>query len=141
MKKWFIVLMSCVVVFAFSAGAAEAKPRSYKAPSGSFKTTPTKPNSSVSKTDSVNSSKTNATTGTAATGGGFFSGGGFMKGMLVGGLAGMLFGGMFGGLGALGNILGLLVNVMAIFFAFILIRSLINYWLQKRRENQGRHPR
>lgn len=37
-----------------------------------------------------------------------------MKGLMLGGLAGLLFGSLFGGMGMLGNILGLLINALAI---------------------------
>lgn len=35
--------------------------------------------------------------------------------MMVGGLAGLLFGGLFGGMGFLGELLGLAVNLIAIY--------------------------
>jgi predicted lipid-binding transport protein (Tim44 family) len=111
--------------------------KSYKSPSGSFKQ-PTKPatsNDNVSKTKPT--SPTNGANTTANRG--FFSGGGLMKGLLIGGIAGMLFGGMFGGMGAMGNIFGLLINILAIYFLFMIIRSIVVYFINRRKTNEKRY--
>lgn len=133
MKKWMLILMACFVVVAFSAPQyADAKSRggsSFK--SGNKSYTPNKPADNATKTD-PGKTTTNPANPAAAAKPGFFSGG-LMKGLLIGGLAGMLFGGLFGGMGFLGNILGLLVNVMAIFLLIVLIRFV---WIYFRDRNK-----
>lgn len=137
-KRLTIIMMACAVAFSFSAvGVADAA--KYKSPKKSYSpsnTTQT-PNSGVNKNEPAASKQTtNGTTNpTTATKPGFFSGGGFMKGMLIGGLAGMLFGGLFGNMGMLGNILGLLVNIMAIFAVIAIVVKLVQYFRDKRKFN------
>lgn len=136
MKKWMLVLMACFVVVAFSAPQyADAKPKSsFK--SGNKSYSPTKPADNVTKTDPAKTS-TNPTTPATASKPGFFSGGGFMKGLMIGGLAGMLFGGLFGGMGFLGNILGLLVNIVAIFALIMVIRFVYVYFRDRNKQKKS----
>jgi hypothetical protein len=54
--------------------------------------------------------------------GGFFSGG-LMKGLMFGGIAGLLFGSLFAHMGVLGPLLGLVINVAAIYVLIVLIRK------------------
>jgi predicted lipid-binding transport protein (Tim44 family) len=139
MKKLLLVIMSSLLIFTIvTPSEVDARGgRSYKSPSGSFKK-PTKPattNDNVSKTQ-----KPNPASGTATTANrGFFSGGGFMKGMLIGGIAGMLFGGMFGNMGALGNIFGFLINILAIYFLFVIIRRIVVYFINRRKTADKRY--
>ncbi|QGQ96746.1 preprotein translocase subunit Tim44 [Paenibacillus psychroresistens] len=138
MKKLLLVIMSSLLIFAVvTPSVVDAKGRSYKSPSGSFK----KPTAPAKSTDNVsNTKKTNPTNGAATTANrGFFSGGGLMKGLLIGGIAGMLFGGMFGSMGALGNIFGLLINVLAIYFLFMIIRNIVVYFINRRKTNEKRY--
>ncbi|MDF2721961.1 MAG: rane protein [Paenibacillus sp.] len=137
MKKWMLVLIACFAVVAFSAPqAVDAKPKSGSFKSGT-KTYNPKPADNATKTDPGKSTTTtNPTNGTAAAKPGFFSGG-FAKGLLVGGLAGMLFGGLFGGMGFIGQFLGLLVNVMAIFFLIVLIRVVYVYFRDRNKPKKG----
>jgi hypothetical protein len=141
MKKLMLVLMSCMVLFAFTApNTVDAKPRmgSYKSNKGSF--TPSKPQSGVTKSQTPKTDSTNkATAGSTTQKRGFFSGGSLMKGLFIGGLAGMLFGGMFGGMGALGNIFGFLINIMAIFVVIMLIRSVFTYFKNRRKPDTRRY--
>jgi predicted lipid-binding transport protein (Tim44 family) len=141
MKKLLLVLMSSLLIFAIvTPSVVDARGgRSYKSPTGSFKKpTTTKPN--TSKDNVSNTTKTNPTTGGATTAKrGFFSGGGLMKGLLIGGIAGMLFGGMFGNMGALGNIFGLLINVLALYFLFMIIRNIVVYFINRRKTNEKRY--
>lgn len=62
-----------------------------------------------------------------------FSGGSFMKGLMIGGLAGMLFGGLFGNMGFFGEILGLLVNLMALFALFMLVVMIFRKFKDRRK--------
>jgi predicted lipid-binding transport protein (Tim44 family) len=137
MKKLLLIIMSSLLIFAVvtPASSVDAKGRGgFKSPSGSFKQ-PTKP---AKSTDNV--SKTKPTTPTSpAANRGFFSGGGLMKGLLIGGIAGMLFGGMFGNMGALGNIFGFLINILAIYFLFVIIRKIVVYFIERRKTNEKRY--
>jgi predicted lipid-binding transport protein (Tim44 family) len=139
MKKLLLVIMSSLLIFAIvTPSVVDAKgARSYKSPSGSFK----KPTQPASSKDNVSNTKpatpTNGANTTANRG--FFSGGGLMKGLLIGGIAGMLFGGMFGSMGALGNIFGLLINILAIYFLFVIIRNIIVYFINRRKANDKRY--
>jgi predicted lipid-binding transport protein (Tim44 family) len=136
MKKLLLVIMSSLLIFAVvtPASSVEAAKRSFKSPAGSFKQ-PTKP---AKQTDNVSNTKPTTPTSPAANRG-FFSGGGLMKGLLIGGIAGMLFGGMFGNMGALGNIFGFLINMLAIFFLFMIIRKIVVYFIQRRKTNEKRY--
>lgn len=131
-KHLMMVFMAFTLLFgtvsAFAPDYADAKRGGFKSGTKSYTNTPKKSDNNVSQSNSNN----NSTTGASTTNrGGFFGGGGgFMKGMMLGGLAGMLFGGLFGGMGFLGNILGLLVNVIAIvaivMLAMALFRAIAN---------------
>jgi predicted lipid-binding transport protein (Tim44 family) len=137
-KKMLVLIMASMLVFSFTIPNLVDARASYKAPRKSY--TPTAPQKAPTNNVTRNQpgSPTSKTPGAAtpATNRGFFSGG-LMKGLLIGGLAGMLFGGMFGGLGAFGNILGLIVNVLAIYLLFVIIRSIISYFIQRKRTNQN----
>jgi len=138
LKRLSIIMMACVIAFSFSAvGAVDvADAKGYRSskksysPSSNNNTTQT-PNNGVNKADPA-ASKTPATNPTQATKPGFFSGG-LMKGLLIGGIAGMLFGGLFGNMGMLGNILGFLINMLAIFAVVALAIKLFHYFREKRR--------
>ncbi len=139
MKKMVMLLMACMLVFSFTApNLVEAK-TTYKAPKKSY--TPTNPQKAptdnVTRNDSGSPTAKTPAAATPPAKPGFFSGG-LMKGIMIGGLAGLLFGSMFGNLGALGNILGLLVNVLAIFLLFVIIKNIVVYFRNKRKENQKR---
>ncbi|MBP1990348.1 hypothetical protein [Paenibacillus eucommiae] len=139
MKKLLLVLMSCLVFFALTSPASVEAKRSggYKSPTGSFKQQPKTSNSTnLTKKDT----NTSSTTGTASTANrGFFSGGGLMKGLLIGGIAGMLFGGLFGGMGFLGNVLGFMVNMLAIFVLIMVIRRIVIYFKDRRKPDHRRN--
>ncbi|MGM0880368.1 MAG: hypothetical protein ACQEXQ_04925 [Bacillota bacterium] len=137
MKKGFMVMMALALFFTLGFGQyADAKPRGgMKSPKQSFTQTPKKTDN-VSQTNS--GTKAGTTTGTTKPG--FFSGGGLMKGLMIGGLAGLLFGSMFSGLGAFGNILGLMINLLAIFAIIMLIRVAFVYLRSKRNPPDARRP-
>jgi predicted lipid-binding transport protein (Tim44 family) len=59
---------------------------------------------------------------------------GLMKGLMLGGLAGLLFGSLFANMGFLGSILGLLINVMAIFILISVIRGIFVYFKEKKKK-------
>ncbi|OAB46733.1 hypothetical protein [Paenibacillus antarcticus] len=138
MKKWLMVVMMFTLIFATVAPATSVDAKrgggGFKSGTKSFTNTPKKSttNSNVSKTTTNN--KTNAA-GTPAKRG-FFSGGGLMKGLMIGGLAGMLFGGMFGGMGMLGNILGLMINVLAVVVLISLAMAGYRAYKNRRKPDQ-----
>jgi len=145
MKKLMLFLMAFTVFFAVTAvDSADARRGGFKAPKKSYTQQPSKP------ADNVRNSDTPAAGTGAAAGGagaaaaakkpGFFGGGSFMKGMMIGGLAGLMFGGLFAGMGAFGNILGFLINVLAIYVVIVLIRYAFQYFKNKRREAEHRRP-
>jgi predicted lipid-binding transport protein (Tim44 family) len=141
MKKGFLVMTALALFFTLGFGQyADAKPRGgMKSPKQSFTQTP-------KKTDNVNQTSTGTKTGTttgattATKKPGFFSGGSLMKGLMIGGLAGLLFGSMFSGLGAFGEILGLMINLLAIFAIIMLIRVAFVYLRSKRNPPDARRP-
>lgn len=141
MKKLMLTLMAFTVLFTFTVSEyADARPRGgFSSGKRSFTNTPKKApeNSNVSRTDSGTKSGTSNTANTAHRG--FFGGGSFMKGMMIGGLAGLLFGGIFGGMGVLGDLLGLIINVMAIYFLFIIIRSVVQSFIDRKKTNDSRN--
>jgi predicted lipid-binding transport protein (Tim44 family) len=137
MKKLMLVILSSLLIFTIAAPTsvdARGIGRSYKSPTGSFKqpTKPAAPKDNISKTQPGS-----PTTPTANRG--FFSGGGLMRGLLIGGIAGMLFGGMFGNMGFMGNIFGFLINILAIYFLFIIIRNIVVYFIERRKTNTKRY--
>lgn len=131
----FSLFAFTIAVTTIPAQSAEAaKARSFSSGKKSFSNTPSKSDSGVSSSSTTN--KSNATSGTSTTQNrGFFSGGSMMKGLMIGGLAGMLFGSMFAGMGALGNLFGLLINVLALFALFVVFRMVYDKFKNRRRPN------
>ncbi|CAM4211509.1 hypothetical protein [Paenibacillus tarimensis] len=139
MKKIILLMMALTVFVAFSAvDPADAKRGGFRSPKKSYTTTPSKPADNVRPTDP--GTKTPAAGTTAGTAGqrGFFSGGGLLKGMMIGGLAGLMFGSMFAGMGFMGDFLGLLVNVLALYILFVAIRAVIRHFRNRRDVNDRR---
>ncbi|HUC90653.1 MAG TPA: hypothetical protein VMS09_01340 [Paenibacillus sp.] len=138
MKKLMLLVMAFTVFFAFSMpDTSDARRGGFKSPRKSYTQTPSKPADNVQKSQP---NKQGATAGTTAQNRGFFSGGSLVKGLMIGGLAGLLFGGMFANMGGFGDFLGLLVNVLAIYFIIVAIRSAIRYFREKRRLDNQRRP-
>jgi len=142
MWKKALLLFSLLALVASAAaplmGDADAK-RSFRSPSKSYSKTPAKSQSSVNNGSTT--SKSSATGSAATTANrGFFSGGSFLKGMMIGGLAGMLFGGLFGGMGFMGNILGFMINLIAIIALFAIIRAVFDAIKRKRESQRSQYP-
>ena len=78
--------------------------------------------------------KSNTTNNATTTKRGFFSGGGFMRGLMIGGLAGMLFGGLFANMGFMGDLLGLFINLIAIFVVIALIRKIFSFFKNNKKD-------
>ncbi|TVY01006.1 hypothetical protein [Paenibacillus cremeus] len=138
-KKLSLILMACTIAFSLSA-PQHADAASYKSPKRSYNpgTTTNTPNSNsgINKSEPAASKAPGSTTTTTPVKKpGLFSGGGLMRGLMLGGLAGMLFGGLFGGMGFFGNLLGMIVNVLAIFVLIAVIRKIYVYFRDRRRMN------
>ncbi|SDE78954.1 hypothetical protein SAMN04488542_102133 [Fontibacillus panacisegetis] len=150
LKKMTMIVMAFTLIFAFtSPDLADAKRSGgFKSGTRSYTTTPKKStttDSNVQKSTTTSNNKSSATSTGSNTKRGFFSGGGFMKGLMIGGLAGMLFGGLFSGMGAFGNLLGLAVNLLAIYIVIVAVMALYRRFKNKpgqpRNDNYGRGGR
>lgn len=139
-KKMLLVftLFAFTAAVVIPADAADAARKGFSTPKRSYSKTPAKAQDNVSKSTTKNNGTT-AGAGTTTPKRGFNSGGSFMKGLMIGGIAGMLFGGLFGGMGFFGDILGMLVNLAAIFFVIVLIMGIVNA-LRRRRQHQPQGP-
>ncbi|MGO4542088.1 hypothetical protein [Paenibacillus sp. 2TAB19] len=135
MKKGILMLMALSIVMTVGFhSTADAKPRrSIKSPRQSYTETPKKKDN-ASQTN--NGARSGAATGAGRTG--FWSGGSFFRGLMVGGIAGLLFGSLFSGWGAFGNLLGLLINVIAIIAVVMIIRAIWNNFRHNRRRPDDR---
>lgn len=125
-KKMTVLVMVFTLFFAFTATdfADARRGGGFKSGPRSFTNTPKK-SSTVNKSESNTTNKSTSTTnGMNNNRTGFFGGGSFMKGMMVGGLAGLLFGGLFGGMGFFGELLGLAVNLFAIYLIVVVAIAL-----------------
>ncbi|MDQ0058065.1 hypothetical protein [Paenibacillus harenae] len=135
MKKGILLIMALTLVMSVGFhSSADARPRrAIKSPRQGFTETP-------KKKDNANQTNNGARPGTAAGAGrtGFWGGGNFFRGLMVGGLAGLLFGSLFSGWGAFGNLLGLLINVIAIIAVVMLIRAIFSYFRNNRRRPDDR---
>ncbi|MUT65368.1 hypothetical protein [Paenibacillus sp. NEAU-GSW1] len=127
MKKGLLVMLIMTLFLTLGFGqVADAAKRGggFKSPKQSYTQTPKK---SASDDVSKTSSGTKAgTAGTAAATKKSF-GSSFMKGMLVGGLAGLMFGSLFSGMGALGQVFGFLINLIAIAALVMIIVAAFKY--------------
>ena len=144
--KALLVLTVFTVFFVTVADEADARRGRFVAPKKSYTEQPKKAQDNVSNIDRTNSGTASGTkaganpTGTAGTQRGFFGGGSFMKGLMIGGLAGLLFGGLFANMGFMGELLGLMINVLAIYFLFVLVRSAYRYFRDRRPPRESRRP-
>ncbi|EES73691.1 hypothetical protein ACL02P_02545 [Paenibacillus sp. MB22_1] len=133
LKRIMLLMMVFTVFFTFTApDFADARRGGFKSGPRSYNPTPKKP--SQSEYQNTTGNRTGTQTGTPTTNRGFFSGGSFMRGMMIGGLAGLLFGGLFSSMGFFGNLLGLAVNLLAI---YVIIAAAMA--LYRRFKKQPRH--
>ncbi|WP_054942111.1 hypothetical protein [Paenibacillus ihuae] len=133
MKRVMMIVMAFTLFFAVTVpDFADARRGGFKSGSRGFTTTPKKSTTdNVKKSDSTKGTPAGTAGSTAKRG--FFSGGSLMKGLMIGGLAGFLFGSMFAGMGAFGNILGFLINMLAIYLVVMLIMSFFRRRRERRR--------
>lgn len=141
LKKLMIALLTITLIFSPIGNfifndepTAEAK--RYKSGKKSFNTnkqqTPTQSNIQKEKDTKKSESNKKTTTPTANKGG-------LMKGLLVGGLAGLLFGSLFANMGALGSILGFMINAAAIVFLIVIIKKIFGL-LKARKQEEDAKP-
>jgi predicted lipid-binding transport protein (Tim44 family) len=131
-------LFAFTVVVTVPADSADARPRSFSSGKKSFNKTPAQSDSGVSKSSTSN--KSSASSAGSSTNRGFFSGGSFMKGMMIGGLAGLMFGGMFGS-GFFGNMMGFLLNAIALVVLFMVARGIYDAFKRRRQSQNPNHRR
>ncbi|GGA20352.1 hypothetical protein [Paenibacillus physcomitrellae] len=136
LKKIVMVVMAFTLFFAFTIqDNVDAKGRiggGYKSGVKSHTTTPNKSTTTDNVSKSGTTSSTKGTAGTTANRG-FFSGGSFMKGLMIGGLSGLLFGSLFAGMGGFGNLLGLAVNIFAIYLIIVIAAALFRRFTRPRK--------
>jgi uncharacterized membrane protein len=140
MKKIASLFFAFALVFSVTApllDTVDAKPR-YRSPSKSYTPTTPKQTPPANSSNINNGTRTGATTPGTAGKTGF--GGGLMRGMMLGGLAGLMFGGLLSGLGGFGSILGLLVNVLAIYLVFVLVRKAFRAFSDRNRPRGDYRP-
>jgi predicted lipid-binding transport protein (Tim44 family) len=139
-KKLFSAMLVLTLLFTPVGGfmlgdqISTVHAKGYKSGKKSFNSTTTNNNSpSLFKKDDTQqkSSTTTKSTTTAKS-----KTGGIMKGLFLGGLAGLLLGGLLGNLGILGSIIGLLINLFAIFAVIFIIRKLFIYFKKKRKSEE-----
>ncbi|WP_411342675.1 hypothetical protein ACE3MZ_13480 [Paenibacillus sp. WLX1005] len=137
MKKVLMVFMAFTLFFASLGIASDADARrgggGFKSQPKSYTNTPNRADNNSGSVNSTNRSGTNSSTAGTTGKRGFFSGGSFFTGLMVGGLAGMLFGGMFANMGFMGDFLGLLVNLAAIYVLFIAARGIYRMIRQRKK--------
>ncbi|NWL86889.1 MULTISPECIES: hypothetical protein [unclassified Paenibacillus] len=134
LKKMMMIVMAFTLLIAFtSPDSADARRGGgFKSGPRTYSPTPKKATTNnYKKSDTTTNNKMSGTTNGMNSNRGFFSGGSFMKGLMVGGLAGMLFGGVFGNMGFLGNMLGMAVNLLAIYFIIMIVVSLFQRFRKK----------
>jgi hypothetical protein len=136
MKKLFAALLTALLIFSpvgstvFQDSVTTVEAKGYKSGKKSFNSnTNTNNNNNTLFQNKKDTTTKSTTTPTKA-----FKPGGFMKGLMIGGLAGLLFGSLFANMGMLGSILGLMINVLAIFVLISVIRKIFIYFKNKRKE-------
>ena len=140
MKKFLAAILTAALIFSpvgsyvFQDHSTKVEARGYKSGKRSFSTN----NSGTTNNNSLFQKKQNSFTttnkSTRTTTKGMFKPGGLMKGLMLGGLAGFLFGSLFGNMGFLGSILGLMVNVLAIFILISVIRKVFSFFNDKKKK-------
>ena len=140
MKKILSVLLTAALVFSpvgnvvFHNDTTTVEAKSYKSGKKSFNRNNNTTNNNNSSNFQQNKKSNTTNNATTTTKRGFFSGGGFMRGLMIGGLAGMLFGGLFANMGFMGDLLGLFINLIAIFVVIALIRKIFSFFKNNKKD-------
>ncbi|MET3697824.1 hypothetical protein SAMN05877753_104302 [Bacillus oleivorans] len=141
MKKIAAALLTAALMFApvsnfvFPDHPTTVEAKSYKSGKKGFNFNSSSTTNQSSFQNKADTSTINKSATASSTKG--FMSSGLMKGLMVGGIAGLLFGGLFANMGILGSILGLFVNVMAIFLIIGLIRRLFTFFKNKRKKEEA----
>ena len=140
MKKILSILLTAALVFSpvgnvvFHNDTTTVEAKSYKSGKKSFNRNNNTTNNNNSSNFQQNKKSNTTNNATTTTKRGFFSGGGFMRGLMIGGLAGMLFGGLFANMGFMGDLLGLFINLIAIFVVIALIRKIFSFFKNNKKD-------
>lgn len=143
MKKIFAAFLALTIVMSPTIGAlmtddvsvAEAK-RVKSGKSGFNKSNPTPNQSNINK---KNDQKQNVNQTPKKSPDQPNKRGGFLGGLMMGGLAGLLFGSLLGGLGALGPIVGMILNILFIVVIIGLLFRLIKFLFGKKEKKDEDH--
>lgn len=137
-KKVFSAMLVLTLLFTPVGGfmlgdqLSTVSAKGYKSGKKSFNSNTNNSPSLFKKDDTQQKSSTTTKSNTTAKP----KAGSLMKGLMLGGLAGLLLGGLLGNLGVLGSIIGLFVNVLAIFAVIFIIRKLFTYFKKKRKAEE-----
>jgi len=140
-KKTLILLTLFAFTLSFAAPLmedAEAKTR-FSSGKRSFTTTPKKADDNVMQSNSGSGKGTTGATSArngAGANGGALGSGGFWKGMALGGLAGLLLGGMLGS-GFFAELVGFLINAMALLLLFMLAMHLYHRFIERKQRQES----
>lgn len=126
------LILSPVGNFVFQDSTTTVEAKGYKSGKKSFNSNIGNQNKSnfQQKKDTTTTNKSATTTPK----GGLMSGG-LMKGLMLGGLAGFLFGGLLANMGVLGSFFGLMINILAIYVLFSVIRKI--FTLVRKKKKRG----
>lgn len=137
-KKLFSAMLVVTLLFTPVGGfmlgdqVSSVHAKGYKSGKKSFNSNTNSP--SLFKKDDTQQQKSSTTSKNNTTA--KPSTGGLMKGLFLGGLAGLLLGGLLSNLGILGSIIGLFINIAAIFAVIFIIRKLFTYFKNKRKNDE-----
>lgn len=140
MRKLVAALVACSLLLTpvgsvvFNGDVSTVEAKGYKSGKRSFNMdrSKTNPDSGIQQKQDRSNMKDKSSANNRKGG---FASGGLMKGLMLGGLAGLFFGGLLANMGALGPIIGMMINIMAIMLVISLIRS---FFLNKRRKEESR---
>ncbi|WP_409294296.1 hypothetical protein V1498_13850 [Peribacillus sp. SCS-26] len=139
MKKLMSAILSAALIFSpvghyvFHDQGQKVEARGYKSGKRSFNT-----NGSTTKNSPYFQTKKQSPSTSSKSAAQKRNSGGFMRGLMYGGIAGLLFGSMFANMGAFGSLLGMMVNLVAMYFVFSLIRSFFAARRNKRQQEDYR---
>lgn len=136
-KKLITAIFIATLAFAtvgpmISNNVTTADARGYKSGKSGFNTnkSTTNNNSNTQDKSKTDSKTTNSSAAQKS------KSGGLMKGLMLGGLAGLLFGGLLAGMGGMGQILGLIINVIGILVIILLVSKIITMFRNKNKKDE-----
>ncbi|MFS0862779.1 hypothetical protein [Fredinandcohnia sp. 179-A 10B2 NHS] len=130
------LILSPVGNFVFQDSTTTVEAKGYKSGKKSFNSNIGNQNkSNFQQKKNTDTTTTNKSTTTTPKGG--LMSGGLMKGLMLGGLAGFLFGGLLSNMGVLGSFFGLMINIIAIYVLFSVIRKIFNLVRKKKNEENS----